>query len=120
MAKFHKHILICTHERAPGNSRGCCKHGDAETVLAEFKKQIADSGLKRKIRANGSGCLDQCSQGPVVVLYPDDVWYGGVKPGDVEKILQDHALEGRVLEHLQIPDEELTGIPLDNPPFGSK
>ena len=114
MAKFHKHILICTHERAPGNSRGCCKAGDAEEVLVAMKKWIVDHGYRRKIRANRSGCLDQCSEGPVVVVYPDNVWYGGVKPSDVPQILQEHALDGRVVENLQIPDDVLTGIPLDN------
>ena len=115
MAKFHKHILICTHERAEGNSRGCCKHSQSGEVLAEFKKQIAERGLKRKIRANGSGCLDQCSRGAAVVVYPDAIWYGGVMPGNVSEILDKHVLGGEPVEHLQIADEDLTGIPLDNP-----
>lgn len=116
MAKFHKHILICTHERAQGNSRGCCKHSGSEEVLLEFKKLITDMGLKRKVRANQSGCMDQCAKGPVVVVYPDNVWYGGVSKEDVPKILHEHVLGGRLLANLQIPDDELTGIPLDNPP----
>ncbi len=116
MARFHKHILICTHERAEGNSRGCCKHSNSQEVLMEFKKQIAELGLKRKVRANQSGCLDQCSRGPVVVVYPDAIWYGGVQAGNVAEILQQHVLGGDPVEYLQIPDEDLTGIPLDNPP----
>ncbi len=115
MAKFHKHILVCTHERAVGNSRGCCLHSDGEKVLEAFRKWIADHGFRRMIRANRSGCLDQCAKGSVVVVYPDNVWYGGVKPSDVPKIMQEHVLGGRLVENLQIPDVELTGIPLDNP-----
>ncbi len=115
MAKFHKHILICTHERAEGNSRGCCKHADSVSVLAEFKKQIAERGLKRKIRANQSGCLDQCAHGPVMVVYPDAVWYGAVRPENVSEILDKHVLGGHPVEDLQIADGDLTGIPLDNP-----
>ncbi len=113
MAKFHKHILICTHERAEGNSRGCCKNSGSEAIVSEFKKQIAEMGLKRKVRANRSGCLDQCSKGAAMVVYPDAVWYGGVKPDHVREILLKHVLGGQPLEELRIPDEELTGIPLD-------
>jgi len=115
LAKFHKHILVCTHERAPGNSRGCCKHSLSEDVLLAFKQQIIEMGLQRKVRANQSGCLDQCSKGPVVVVYPDAVWYGGVRPEHVSEIMRQHILGDEAVEHLQIPDEDLTGIPLDNP-----
>ncbi|MEZ6018946.1 MAG: (2Fe-2S) ferredoxin domain-containing protein [Planctomycetota bacterium] len=114
MAKFHKHILICTHERAQGNSRGCCKHAGSEAVLEAFKVQIIEHGLQRKVRANQSGCLDQCAKGPVVVVYPDAVWYGGVTPSDVPRILKEHVLGGHPAAELEIPDDELTGIPLDN------
>ncbi len=116
MAKFHKHILVCTHERATGNSRGCCRHAEGDAVLTAFKKWIVDHGYKRVIRANGSGCMDQCAKGAVVTVYPDNVWYGGVKPSDVPQILEQHVLGGRLVENLQIPDAELTGIPLDNSP----
>ncbi|MCA9000338.1 MAG: (2Fe-2S) ferredoxin domain-containing protein [Planctomycetes bacterium] len=114
MAKFHKHILICTHERAEGHSSGCCQRVGSEAVLEAFKKQIAEAGLRRKIRANKSGCMDQCSKGPVVVVYPDAVWYGGVQAGDVAEIMEKHVLGGQPVERLQIPDDELSGIPLDN------
>ena len=113
MAKFHKHILVCTHERPEGHSSGCCMHVQSQEVMMAFKKQIADAGLKRIVRANKSGCLDQCSKGPVVVVYPDAVWYGGVKASDVAEIIEEHVLGGRPVERLQISDDELTGIPLD-------
>ncbi len=116
MAKFHKHILICTHERAEGHSSGCCKNCGSEEVLLAFKKQIVGAGLKRIVRANKSGCMDQCSKGPVVAVYPDAVWYGGVKPEDVPEILEQHVLGGRPVARLQIPDDELSGIPLDKRP----
>ncbi len=113
MAKFHKHIFVCTHERAKDHSSGCCMHAQSEDVLVAFKKQIAEAGLRRVVRANPAGCLDQCSKGPTVVVYPDAIWYGGVKQEDVAEILEQHVLGGRPVERLQIPDSELTGIPLD-------
>jgi (2Fe-2S) ferredoxin len=72
-----------------------------------FKAEIKKRGLDPMVRANFSGCLDQCECGPTVVIYPQAIWYGGVQPRDVARILDETVLEGRVLEDLLIPDEKL-------------
>jgi (2Fe-2S) ferredoxin len=59
------------------------------------------------VRANRSGCLDQCERGPTVVIYPQAIWYGRVTPEDVPRIIEDTILGGRVLEDLRIADEQL-------------
>lgn len=68
-----------------------------------FKVKLAQRGLKN-VRANKSGCLDQCELGPTVVVYPEAVWYGGVKPEDVDEIIESHIVNGRPVERLIIPD----------------
>src|SRR5437764_585897 len=83
MPGFKHHIFICTNQREPGSPRGCCNpNGNAELHKA-FKDAIAARGLKATVRANKSGCLDQCEHGPNVVVYPEAVWYGRVMPEDV-------------------------------------
>jgi (2Fe-2S) ferredoxin len=57
-----------------------------------------------------SGCLDQCAFGPVVVVYPDNVWYGRVTVADVDEIIERHIRRGEVVDRLVIPDDKLTGI----------
>jgi (2Fe-2S) ferredoxin len=69
-----------------------------------FKEQTAAAGLKGVVRANKAGCLDQCEHGPVVVVYPEQVWYGFVQPGDVEEIVREHLVGGRPVERLVLPD----------------
>jgi (2Fe-2S) ferredoxin len=69
-----------------------------------FKDALKDAGLKGRVRANESGCLDQCEHGPVVVVYPDAVWYGFVKEKDVEEIVQEHILGGRPLARLRLAE----------------
>ena len=59
------------------------------------------------VRANKSGCLDQCELGPTVVVYPEAVWYGHVKPEDVDEIIESHILGGQPVQRLIIPDEIL-------------
>jgi (2Fe-2S) ferredoxin len=104
MAKFEKHIFVCGNQRPAGHPRGCCDpQGGAELQLA-FKQKLTARGLKGKIRANQSGCLDQCEHGPNIVVYPDAVWYGRVRLGDVDEIIDCHIVGGKPVERLLIPD----------------
>jgi (2Fe-2S) ferredoxin len=104
MPKFEKHIFICGNQRPEGHPRGCCDpQGHAELQLA-FKQKLAVLGLKGKVRANQSGCLDQCEHGPTVVVYPEAVWYGHVTKGDVDEIVDRHIVGGKPVERLLIPD----------------
>ncbi len=55
-----------------------------------------------KIRVNKAGCLDRCADGPVMVVYPQGVWYTLVDQDDVEEIIQSHLINGRPVERLQL------------------
>ncbi len=112
MGEFHKHVFVCTNERTGDDARGSCSPRGAAELVECFKTKLHEHGLKRIVRANKAGCLDQCAHGPVAVVYPDAVWYGGLVPGDVETIIQEHILGGRPVERLRIPPEQLTGRPL--------
>ena len=110
MAKVERHVFVCTNEREPGDARGCCKARGADAVAEAFKKQLYERGFKRVVRPNKAGCLDQCARGVVVVVYPEQVWYGGVRPEDVEEIISSHIVGGVPVARLVIPDAELTGL----------
>lgn len=56
--------------------------------------------MKDRVRVNNSGCLDQCGNGPMIVVYPEGVWYAGVKVEDVEAIVQEHILNHNPVERL--------------------
>jgi (2Fe-2S) ferredoxin len=109
MAKFQRHVFICINDRGPDHPRGCCAEKGAAEVAEAFKRRVHETGLKRVVRANKAGCLDQCARGVTVVVYPDAVWYGGVRPDDVDEIVERHLIRGEVVERLVIPDDELTG-----------
>jgi (2Fe-2S) ferredoxin len=107
LPKFDKHIFICTNQRAERHPRGCCNPtGDAE-LHRLFKTKLAQRGIKGLVRANKSGCLDQCELGPTVVVYPEAVWYGRVTPADVDEIIDSHIIGGKPVERLIIPDAKL-------------
>lgn len=107
MPKFTHHIFVCCNQREPGNSRGCCDPTGTAALRACFKAEVAARNLGATVRANAAGCLDQCELGPTVVIYPQQIWYGGVKPEDVPRIIEETILHGRILDDLLIPDEML-------------
>ena len=105
MPKFRKHIFICTNQREPGSARGCCAERAKGDLQKLFKTAIADRGLKGSVRANKSGCLDQCEHGPTVVVYPEAVWYGKVQPEDVAEIVESHIVNNTPVARLMLKDE---------------
>jgi len=93
MGSFERHVFVCT-----GGST-CPLDGSVE-VHARLKDLVKQNGLSIQIRVNHAGCMDQCGNGPMVVVYPENVWYGHVKPDDTEEIFREHLVAGRPVERL--------------------
>ena len=104
MPPFTSHIFVCCNRREPGHSRGCCNPDGSDALRNLFKSELKRRNLGPLVRANQSGCLEQCELGPTVVIYPQGIWYGNVQPTDVERILDETIIGGRVLSDLLIPD----------------
>jgi (2Fe-2S) ferredoxin len=54
------------------------------------------------VRVNKAGCLDRCEEGPCIVVYPDAVWYTYVDKSDIDEIIEEHLVHGRVVERLRL------------------
>lgn len=100
--RFTHHVFICENRRPADDPRGCCGARGSEAVRQAFKEELARRGLKGRVRANSAGCLDACSHGPSVVVYPEGVWYGHVRPEDVPEIVERHLLGGEPVERLRL------------------
>jgi (2Fe-2S) ferredoxin len=105
MPAFTHHIFVCGNAREPGHPRGSCDPESRQSLRDLFKKELKRAGVARSTRANQSGCLDQCEHGPVVVIYPQGVWYGHVRAEDVPRIVERTIVEGEILENLKIADD---------------
>ena len=105
MARFKRHILICENERVEGHPRGSCARKGSAELTEKFKDELRTRGMATQYRANKSGCLDSCEFGPVVVVYPDAVWYGGVTVDDVVEIIESHVIGGVPVQRLLIQDK---------------
>lgn len=105
MKRFEKHIFICENIREEGDPRGCCGRKNSHNIKEEFKRRLKELGISSKIRANSAGCLDACEYGPIVVVYPEQVWYGNVTVEDVDEIIESHLLNNIIVERLLIKDK---------------
>ena len=106
---FQRYVFVCINERAPDNPKGCCKHKGGADVRDRLKAELSKRGLSKTIRANNSGCLDQCENGVTVVVYPEQVWYGHVTEADIPEIVEKHLIGGQVVERLLLPKQPHLG-----------
>jgi len=67
-----------------------------------MKGRIHELGLKSKIRVNKAGCLDACTHGPSMVVYPDNVWYAPKTKEDMEEIITEHIQNNRPVTRLTL------------------
>jgi len=104
MSNFEHHLFVCVNERDDSAARPSCGHENAKKLRGALKDAVKSAGLKHRVRINESGCLDQCEHGPVLVVYPEAVWYGFVHQRDVQEIVQEHLINGRPVERLLLPD----------------
>jgi (2Fe-2S) ferredoxin len=101
--RFQRHLFVCTNQRDPSDPRGCCGAKGSESLRRLFKDEIKKAGLKGRVRANAAGCLDYCAMGPTVVVYPEGTWYFVDTPDDVNEIVQQHIMKGKIVERLRMP-----------------
>jgi (2Fe-2S) ferredoxin len=102
---FEHHVFVCLNSRPAGSPRPSCTTDGTSELHTQLQQLSKAAGLGGKVRINKSGCLDQCEHGPTVVVYPEAVWYGNVKPEDAVAIVEEHLVGGRPVERLRIADE---------------
>ena len=103
MSHYQKHVFFCTNQRPVGE--GCCNNFGAQKMRDYVKDKVKALGLSAegsRIRINSAGCMDRCDEGPVLVVYPEGVWYTYVDEQDLDEIIEEHLKNGRVVERLKI------------------
>lgn len=102
MSHYQRHVFFCCNQRTDGSA--CCQNHGASRVRDYCKQQIKEKGLAGpgKIRINQAGCLDRCELGPVMVVYPEGIWYSYVDEQDIDEIIERHLIGGEPVERLRI------------------
>jgi len=98
---FRLHVFVCTNQRPPDAARpGCGAHG-ADAARDHLKSRAKALGLK-DVRVNSAGCLGRCELGPLLVVYPDGIWYRFETIADIDEILETHLSRGGRVERLRL------------------
>lgn len=90
----HHHILVCASFRTDGSPKGRCHKAGSVDLLAYIENEIIDRGLDALVTS--TGCLKACEHGPVLIVHPDNIWYGGVESEAIVDEILDAMEDGSV------------------------
>ena len=102
MGYFKRHIFFCCNQR--DNGEPCCNDYAASKSRRYLKEKAKKMGLlgPGKTRVSQSAYLGRCEEGPVMVIYPDEVWYTYIDEQDLDEIIEKHLKNGKKVERLQL------------------
>ncbi|MEG0048227.1 MAG: NADH-quinone oxidoreductase subunit NuoF [Clostridia bacterium] len=112
MDLFRAHVLVC-------GGTGCSSSG-SNNLIKRFEEQIEKTGLAKEVKVVRTGCFGLCEAGPVVIVYPEGTFYSRIRVEDVDEIVAEHLLKGRIVQHLvykEKAEEEEQHLTLENIDF---
>ena len=92
MDLFRSTILVC-------GGTGCTSSGSPK-LYERFAQLLAEKGLDKEVKLVKTGCFGLCAAGPVVIVYPEGAFYSGIKVEDVDEIVEEHLVKGRIVTKL--------------------
>ena len=95
---YRSHVLVC-------GGTGCTSSG-SETLISLLQEELKKNGLENEVAIVKTGCHGLCAQGPVMVIYPDAIFYSMVKPEDIPEIVSEHLLKGGRVDRLLYNENE--------------
>lgn len=95
MGQYDRHVFVCT------SGETCPTQGDTERFVKVLRDAVRAANRQGDVRINKSGCFSQCGHGPMVVVYPENVWYAGVQESDLAEIVTSHIVGGCPVERLR-------------------
>jgi (2Fe-2S) ferredoxin len=98
LSEATKHLFLCLGPE-------CCDRKEGEALWDFVKKRLKDSGLR--VMRTKAECFRICTDGPLLVVYPDGTWYSKVTPARFERILQEHLLDGKPVQEWIIARNDL-------------
>ncbi|GAB6052440.1 NAD(P)H-dependent oxidoreductase subunit E [Magnetospira thiophila] len=102
---YRHHVFVCGNKRSDDHPRGCCADKNSISLRAYLKIKTKQLELD-DVRINMAGCLDRCENGPVMVIYPEAVWYRCPTKADMDEILTTHILGGGRVDRLMLRNKD--------------
>ncbi len=108
MSVFKKHVLVCGQQKPQGIPS--CGGAGGLAIFEDLRVKIFQAKKENEIMVTATGCLGTCGVGPVLVVYPEGVWYTGVKKEDLDRIVNEHLIGDKPLEDREnATDEQMKG-----------
>lgn len=105
-----RHLFVCT-----ADFNGSCARAGSKDLFKALHRRVRDAGLRAEVSITSTGCTGGCERGPNVIVYPENVWYGGLHADDAERLVREHIVGGRVLlDHVR-SDRHPDGVTVTPP-----
>lgn len=98
---YKRHLFLCHQQRPPQHPKGSCVGSGAQPLWEHLTNRLEAHG-DPQIGRTVTGCLGFCSAGPIMVIYPEAIWYAPRTKEDVDEIFETHVVGGNLVERLVI------------------
>lgn len=103
MSFYSPHCFVCTNKRPDDHPRGSCGAKNAESLRQYLREKMKQAGIETA-RANSAGCLDQCENDPVMVVYPEGIWYRLPDTNAIDRIVTEHFKGGKIVQEFVLTE----------------
>lgn len=100
MSKYRLHFFVCVNNRPPFAKPSCGPAGSPQ-LLTKLQEEVQQRGLSEEVAVTACSCLGPCESGPMMVVYPEGVWYAGVRVEDVSEIVDSHVMQRQPVQRLR-------------------
>lgn len=102
MEPFRHHVFVCTQDKPEGAAS--CPHNGSVRILEALERELKSQGLADEVQLTTCGCMGLCDDGPVLIVYPEGVWYRKVSEEDTLEIVNSHLRSGKVVSRVAWTD----------------